>query len=189
MSTTPAAAELIARLDPAVRLGAVEVVVPRVKIALEELLAAAPLRLPEPFRQPCADTYARRLLHRDDALGYTALVMVWGPGQATALHDHAGIWCVEAVVEGDVEVEQWELLEERAQGRCRFVHRNTRRSGVGAAGALIPPLEHHVLRNPSSTANAITLHVYGGEMTSCSVFVPEGGGIFRRAQREVAYSA
>ena len=189
MPAHTAADERIARRDPAVRLGAAEIVVPRVKTALEELLAAAPLRLPEPFRQPCADTYARRLLHRDDEIGYTALVMVWGPGQATALHDHAGIWCVEAVVEGEVEVEQWELLEERAEGRCRFVHRSTRRAGIGAAGALIPPLEHHVLRNPSPTANAITLHVYGGKKTSCSVFVPEVGGTFRRAQRELAYSA
>ena len=42
--------------------------------------------------------------------------MTWGPGQRTALHDHAGIWCVEGVMEGEMEVIRYELLEEGADG-------------------------------------------------------------------------
>ena len=56
--------------------------------------------LPDRFRVARAEGYARRLLHRNDRLGYTAVVMTWAPGQRTPLHDHAGIWCVEGVVEG-----------------------------------------------------------------------------------------
>ena len=50
---------------------------------------------------------------------YTAVVMTWGPGQKTPLHDHAGMWCVECVVEGELEVVQFDLMEQ-ADGRCRF---------------------------------------------------------------------
>ena len=46
--------------------------------------------------------------------------MTWGPGQGTPLHDHAGIWCVECVVEGEMEVRQYDLVEENA-GSFRFV--------------------------------------------------------------------
>ena len=49
--------------------------------------------------------------------------MTWGPGQRTALHDHAGIWCVEGVVEGEMAVTRYELLEEEEDGLCRFAER------------------------------------------------------------------
>ena len=41
-----------------------------------------------------------------------AVVMTWGPGQRTPLHDHAGIWCVEGVVEGRMDVTQYDLVEQ-----------------------------------------------------------------------------
>ena len=45
------------------------------------------------------------------------VVMTWGPGQKTALHDHAGIWCVECVVDGNMEVAQYDLMSEDATAR------------------------------------------------------------------------
>ena len=39
--------------------------------------------------------------------------MTWGPGQGTPLHDHAGMWCVEGVLEGRIEVARYDLLDER----------------------------------------------------------------------------
>ncbi|MFL6193534.1 MAG: cysteine dioxygenase [Thermoanaerobaculia bacterium] len=176
---------LIDRLRDAVRLGDVTAIANRIKQDLEEFIPAEGLILPDRFRQPKADSYARRLLYKDDELGFTALVMTWGPGQRTALHDHAGIWCVEGVLEGAMEVTRWELLAED-DGICRFAERGTVPARAGSAGALIPPFEHHVLANARNQPS-LTLHVYGGEMTSCDIFESFGDGLFRRVTRSLKY--
>jgi 3-mercaptopropionate dioxygenase len=178
---------LIERLCEAVRLGDIEAITQKIKSDLESFIPAEGLRLPERFRRVKPDSYARRLLYRDPELGFTALVMTWGPGQRTALHDHAGIWCVEGVVEGEMEVSRYEMLSEEADGRCHFVERAQVAATAGTAGALIPPFEHHVLANARSDRPSLTLHVYGGEMDHCDVFEPLGEGLYRRRSRALSY--
>src|SRR5947208_2787548 len=163
---------LIERLREAVRLRDVTAIAERIKHELENLIPDEGLRLPQHFRTPLPDHYARRLLYSDPELGFTALVMTWGPGQQTALHDHAGIWCVEGVLEGEMAVHRYELMEESADGACRFETRDSVKATAGNAGALIPPFEHHVLANALPDRASLTLHVYGGEMTHCDIFQP-----------------
>ncbi|MEA2600753.1 MAG: 3-mercaptopropionate dioxygenase [Acidobacteriota bacterium] len=177
---------LIDRLCEAVRLGEVHAITERIKDDLESFIPARGLTLPERFRQARPDRYARRLLYRDGDLGFTAVVMTWGPGQRTPLHDHAGIWCVEGVMEGEMEVTRYELLAEEAGGLYRFAERDSAQARAGSAGALIPPFEHHVLGNAQPDQVALTLHVYGGEMNHCDVFQPEGS-LYRRCSKQLSY--
>src|SRR5437016_6100928 len=136
---------LIARLREAVLLGDVEAITQRIKHDLEDFIPAEGLRLPEPFRQSRPDRYCRRLLHRDAELGWTALIMTWAGGQRTELHDHSGIWCVEGVVEGEMAVTRYDLVEQPAEDAYRFVERDRVEAHAGSAGALIPPYEYHIL--------------------------------------------
>lgn len=195
ISTIEGAGELVAVLDEAVRLREPGAITERLKNDLERLLGERRLVLPERFRAPRSDTYARRLLHRDPELDYCAVVMTWAPGQRTPLHDHAGCWCVEGVVEGEMEVVRFEPLEASpavagdADAWWRFRRCETLSAGVGEAGALIPPLEHHVLGNPRRDRIAMTLHVYPGEMRRCSIYEPTGDGWWRRREHELAYHA
>lgn len=165
--------KLIAKIDAAVTLEDPGAIARGVKAALEDAIGTRSIVLPERFHRVRAEGYARRLLHRNDRLGYTAVVMTWGPGQGTPLHDHAGIWCVEGVLEGRMDVTQFDLVEE-ADDDCRFVAKGSVRAAVGSAGCLIPPFEYHVLANAVDTPS-LTLHVYGGEMTTCHVFEPVPG--------------
>jgi len=179
---------LIERLCDAVRLGDVDAIAEQIKNDLESFIPSEGLILPERFRKVKPDSYARRLLYSDPGLGFTALVMTWGPGQRTALHDHAGIWCVEGVLEGEMEVDRYELLEEGEDGLCRFAERGAVRAVAGSAGALIPPFEHHVLANARPDKASLTLHVYGGEMNHCDIFEPLGeAGSYRRLSRQLSY--
>lgn len=175
------------RLREAVRLGDVQRITRRVQQHLTEVLGGCGLELDERFYEPRPDTYARRLLHRDDDLGFTVVVMTWGPGQATPVHDHAGIWCVEGVLEGMMEVTQLELVEEDDAGRCRFVEQGHTVTGVGSSGALIPPFEYHSLGNALDDRLSVTVHVYGGEMAGCSVFEPQADGSFLRRRKSLSY--
>jgi len=186
---------LIERLRDAVRLRDIPAITARIKYELETFIPEEGLRLPQRFRTPLPDHYARRLLYRDLELDFTAIVMTWGPSQRTALHDHAGIWCVEGVVEGEMEVHRYELIAEQEPEVFRFVAQGRAHASAGSAGALIPPFEHHVLANPRPDRVALTLHVYGGDMDHCSVFEPvdpvepTGSGLYRRHRHALEYTA
>jgi predicted metal-dependent enzyme (double-stranded beta helix superfamily) len=169
-----------------VRGGDIDLITRRIKEDLSGQIKGRGVDLPPSYRRTCPDHYARRLLYRDPELPLTAVVMAWAPSQQTPLHDHAGIWCVEGVVEGEMEVIRFELVEER-DDRCRFNEVERLRAGTGSAGALIPPLEYHVLRNPTDRT-VITLHVYGGEMDRCGVFLPQPDGSWRREEKALSYS-
>lgn len=187
---------LVDRLERAVRLRDPAAITARIQTDLEALLSAGELCLPERFRRSRPDHYARRLLHRDPDLDYTVVVMAWGPGQKTPLHDHDGSWCVEGVVEGEIQVTRYELMDGPVQGTedlFHFCRRDTLRAAPGEAGALIPPLEHHVLGNARENGLAVTLHVYQGEMARCATFEPvarEGEeGLYRRRIHALGYDA
>lgn len=189
----------IDRLSEAVREGDPGRITRRVKGLLEGRVAAGELDLPEAVRRPRREGYARRLLHRDPELDFTVLVMAWGPGQGSLLHDHAGLWGVEIVAEGEMEIESYELLEQPEPldpacladpdecGLCRFLPLGVDRQGVGQSGVLLPPREYHVVRNAVPDGTSITLHVYGGELDRCQVFLPERDGRHRREERRLSY--
>ena len=92
--------ELVARLETAVDAKSPEAITARVKADLEDLLGRSALSIPDWFRVARPDCYARRLCNKDPADRFTAVVMTWGPGQGTPVHDHGGLWCVEGVIEG-----------------------------------------------------------------------------------------
>ena len=186
----PEIAELVRQLDRAVELGDVHRTTAAIKRTLSDLIRAGEIVLPPKFFAPLPDTYARRLLHRDDERGYNAIVMTWGPGQGTALHDHGGIWCVEGVVAGEMAVIQYELTDS-ADEIYRFAPRGRVHALAGASGALIPPFEYHTLANALPDRVSVTLHVYGGEMKLCHLFEPVADpsrlpdSAFRRVEKQL----
>ena len=173
------------RLDAVIHAERIDRVPELVKAILVDSMQGGTLAVPDSFRSPIEGTYARRLLHRDPEGQYTMVVMTWGPGQKTALHDHAGIWCVECVVDGRMEVAQFDLRAEH-DGRYEFAERSRVVAGRGSAGCLIPPFEYHTLGNAAQTPS-VTLHVYGGEMDHCHVFEPLEDGSYRRVRKDLAY--
>jgi predicted metal-dependent enzyme (double-stranded beta helix superfamily) len=114
--------------------------------------------------------------------------MVWDRGQGTPLHDHAGMWCVECVYRGRIRVTSYSAHGGNPEtGVVRFQKENVVHAGKAEAGALIPPFEYHVLENAAETP-AVTIHVYGGDMTYCHIFEPVEGG-WRRKFKELRYTS
>ena len=184
----PGLAELIARLDRSVEAGSTEAITAAVKKDLEFLLGGRRLALPQEFMVPLSDHYARRLLHRDPRGRYSAIVMTWGPGQGTAVHDHGGLWCVEGVVDGEIAVTQY-LVQRDPDGYYRVNPIGSLLAGTGSAGCLIPPTDHHVLANARPAKASITLHVYGGDLDDCKVFLPATpDGRYEEATRMLSFN-
>lgn len=178
---------LIDLVDRSVRMDDVDETVDAIKGELCRLIRRGGIEIPERVTRPVPGHYARRLLHRDEKLGYSIVAMSWGPGQSTAIHDHSGMWCVEGVWAGSINVRQYELMERDDSDRFRFEPRNSYEAGPGSAGCLIPPYEYHLIENPCDQGTAVSVHIYGGEMRSCHVFEPEGDGWYRCCERALAY--
>ena len=158
--------------------------VQEVKDRLVRLLGK-PGWLPEACRVGDPGGYARHLVYREEGGGFCVVGMVWGPGQKTAIHDHAGVWCVEGVYEGQIEVTRFDPQGEVGD-RVRFTPGPVICAGVGACGALIPPVEYHQIANRTE-ATAISLHIYGRDLEVCHVFHPLGGDLYERELKRMHY--
>ncbi|MBS0212145.1 MAG: cysteine dioxygenase family protein [Proteobacteria bacterium] len=175
----PGRDRLLAAIDDAVSRGDDQAVTKAVRHALCRLIRDPDVRLPAFVHEPIADHYARREIYRSPRHGYSVVAMTWGSGQGTPVHDHAGLWCVEGVWRGELEITQYELLESDGE-RFRFRAGGGMQAGPGSAGSLIPPHEFHTIRNPSPDAIAVTLHIYQAVMERCSKFHPLGGEWYAR---------
>ncbi|HKY33385.1 MAG TPA: cysteine dioxygenase family protein [Candidatus Polarisedimenticolia bacterium] len=166
---------------------ATEAIVNGVKNRLSELIRTRPV-LPESVRAPGGGDYARHLLYQDPSGRFEIVIMAWSPGQATPVHDHSGIWCVEGVVDGVIDVTRYDVTEGAHPGTARMEALEVIRAGLGECGALIPPVEFHRIANPYPSP-ALTLHVYGGRMRSCRVFTERPDGGFDVATRELGFAS
>jgi len=183
---SPLLEELIALLDEAASITATTGCCQGVKDALEKIVASGNDFIDPHFLVPDATKYARRLLHKDPLGRYAAMVMVWDVGQGTALHDHAGMWCVECVYRGRIKVVSYSMQGNEGD-EYRFSPEKVVYAGPGEAGALIPPFDYHTMENAMDVP-AITLHVYGGEMKWCNAFLPNENG-YKLERRELSYTA
>lgn len=177
----PGRSKMIDALDVAVVQSDTAQVMRSLRDALCKMIRASEVELPCCTGETCADHYARRELYRSDEHGYCVVAMTWGPGQGTPIHDHCGMWCVEGVWRGELEVVQYELLDREAQ-RYRFRPAGAIQAGPGSAGSLIPPHEYHTIRNPSDDTLTVSLHIYQNRMTTCSVFEPMGAEWYVRGE-------
>ncbi len=180
----PGRDRLIAALDAAVALGEDRAITDALRKSLCELMDDAAVALPAAVMEPVDDHYARRELHASREHGYAVIAMTWAPGQGTMIHDHCGMWCVEGVWRGRLEITQYELAEQD-DPRYRFVPVGTIEARTGSAGSLIPPHEYHTIRNPSDEDIAVSLHVYQRPMVRCGIYSDhgEGDGWLRRSER------
>jgi predicted metal-dependent enzyme (double-stranded beta helix superfamily) len=167
----PGSRELIDAIDIAVAKPTTHDITDTLRKSLCRLIQANEVKLPACVYEPNETHYARRELYRSEDHGYCVVAMTWGPGQGTPIHDHDGMWCVEGVWNGALEIVQYELVEHKSEHYC-FQPVGSMQAGAGSAGSLIPPHEYHSIRNPSENTVTVSLHVYSGAMTQCSVFQP-----------------
>jgi predicted metal-dependent enzyme (double-stranded beta helix superfamily) len=182
----PGAQRLVDALDQAICRDCPNEITDQLRHTLCRLIRDPEVKLPDCVFEPVGDHYARRELYRSEDHGYSVIAMTWGPGQGTPIHDHDGMWCVEGVWYGLLEITPYELTARQDSERYRFESRGTMIAGAGSAGSLIPPHEYHTIMNPSDNDVAVSLHIYRGPMTSCSVFRPLQDSWYQRDQRQLS---
>ncbi len=180
----PGRDKLVNAIDDAVIAGDEHAITATLRNSLSRMIRDHDVVLPACVFEPIEDHYARREIYRSAEHGYSVVAMTWGPSQGTPIHDHCGLWCVEGVWDGELEITQYELLE-TAGDRARFRAAGGMVAGPGSAGSLIPPHEYHSIRNTSNDEVAVSVHIYKAQMEECSMFVPQDGEWFIRAAQSL----
>ena len=114
----------------------------------------------------------RWLLTERSTPAISVLVMAWSPNHHTPVHDHGGLWGLELALHGALEVQNYQRDDD---GSLREISRDW--LGPGDASWFDNDEKHmHRCRNLSRHETALTLHVYGGNLSQYLVYEPAGQG-------------
>jgi predicted metal-dependent enzyme (double-stranded beta helix superfamily) len=117
--------------------------------------------------------YRRHQVVTDEAYGFTVVVLLWEPGACTPIHDH-DTWCVYGLLQGRLEVTNYGVVEDDGVGLIRLREVSREQLDAGILGDnRDPTTEVHRVRNTGSE-RAISLHVYGCDLTKRTLFHGRG---------------
>lgn len=117
--------------------------------------------------------------------GISVLVMAWPANYMTPVHDHAGLWGLELSLSGALEVDAY-VRGDDAQLR----HQSRTWLGPGDATWFDADQGYaHRCRNLSQADTALSLHVYGGNLSKYTAYEQPGPAdhwVARPRQSELA---
>jgi len=162
----------LAALAPAPTIAAIEHLSSR--LAEQALLLDAPRSENFPADEP--ERYRRHLIAGGSEQPYSALLIAWPAAHRTPIHDHAGLWGIELVLDGALEVEEFTIGGELEQPQ--LTAQRTLMLGTGDAAVFTGRRYAHRCRNLSPTRPALSLHVYGGVLDRYHAFQTDARGSY-----------
>ena len=128
--------------------------------ALLERLVAVDDWLPASFAEPDPACYRQYLLHCDARERFSVVSFVWGPGQATPIHDHT-VWGLVGVLRGA----ELSLGYRRGEDDALRPAGPARRLKPGEVEALSPAAgDVHRVENAYPDRTSVSIHVYGANI-------------------------
>lgn len=129
--------------------------------------------------------YTRNLV--DEGNGrFNLMVLCWGEGHGSAIHDHADAHCVMKVLQGELCETRyaWPSIKEQNDNEKELeeLEKNTLR--VNEICYINDSLGLHRVENPSTVNPAVSLHLYSPPFSTCSVFNKQTG---RRSTCKVTF--
>ena len=126
--------------------------------------------------------YTRNLVEDNDML--EMIVIVWGPGQGSRVHDHANSNCWMAVLSGSVIEAHYrpsqdgmpympgdeQPNEDGSLASAELVQVNQRKGSAGDVMHIHDRIALHAVHNASDAEMAVTLHVYSPPIRVVKVF-------------------
>ena len=141
-----------------------------------------------PYGQVSRGLYTRLLLnaHADP---FQIVVVLWGPGSSSPIHDHQGTVGAVALLDGMTCETKYARLGETSAGTRLSCGQTT----VLDASTVSPILtdeagQLHAMHNPSN-AWAATVHVYLTPVTDFHIYEPLGDDHYRRIPRQLWFDA
>jgi predicted metal-dependent enzyme (double-stranded beta helix superfamily) len=128
--------------------------------------------LPAEFAQPSPERYQQYVLHVDSAQRFSVVSFVWGPGQATPVHDHR-VWGLIGMLRG---AEDAQAFQRDSSGALHALGA-PQRLLPGQVEAVSPRIgDIHQVRNAFDDRTSISIHVYGGNIGAVqrAVYLADG---------------
>jgi predicted metal-dependent enzyme (double-stranded beta helix superfamily)/rhodanese-related sulfurtransferase len=128
--------------------------------------------LPTEYAQPNPERYQQFLLYADPDDRFSVVSFVWGPGQATPIHDHT-VWGMIGMLRG---AELCQHFAKTPQGQWQPNGEQSRLE-AGDVEAVSPTIgDVHRVWNAHADQVSISIHVYGGNIGKISrhVFHEDG---------------
>lgn len=135
----------------------------RVAEQLTQLMRGHPLQEADwsPYAHFDAEKYTRNLIALGRGNRFGLMVLAWGAGQASPIHDHAESHCVMRVLEGALVEELYSIKEGNAQ-----LERQKELPSGGVA-YIHDRIGWHRVRNASFERKALSLHLYAPPIEAC----------------------
>ena len=112
--------------------------------------------------------YTRTCAYFDDR--FELLLINWSRGAVSDIHDHGGQHCWLAVVDGTLEVENYDRLDDGGRaGRAEIVRRESAILETGQLDLRSAPFDIHRVANAGPSA-AVSLHVYARPLRYFGVY-------------------
>jgi predicted metal-dependent enzyme (double-stranded beta helix superfamily) len=140
--------------------------------ALLRTLVARDDWLPGAYAQPHPERYQQFLLHADSTERFSVVSFVWGPGQATPVHDHT-VWGLIGMLRGAEESQSYAERDGRTEPQGDAI-----RLAPGDVEAVSPAVgDVHRVRNLFDDRVSISIHVYGANIGAVRrhTYPAEGG--------------
>lgn len=147
---------------------------PKAKILLKELISSDSW-LPEFCTVPHPQYYQQFLLHADPLERFSVVSFVWGPGQATPIHDHM-VWGLIGMLRGS---EKGQRFERGQDGTLQPIGQEETLM-PGDIDEVSPTIgDIHLVKNAFADKTSISIHVYGGNIGGVQrhVYDPTSGVI------------
>ena len=128
--------------------------------------------LPDAFARADPTRYQQFLLHADPAGRFSVVSFVWGPGQATPVHDHT-VWGLIGMLRGAEYSQPYAV-----QGDAVVPQGEAVRLEPGHVEAVSPTVgDVHRVHNACDDRVSISIHVYGADIGTVRrhTYPPEGG--------------
>jgi predicted metal-dependent enzyme (double-stranded beta helix superfamily) len=129
--------------------------------------------LPDVYAQPDPVRYRQYLLYRDPDARFSVVSFVWGPGQATPIHNHT-VWGLVGMLRGAEVAERYEP----DGGSLRLV--GSERLEPGDVDAVSPRIgDVHRVSNAVVDGTSVSIHLYGADIGAVERAVFDSAGVPR----------
>ncbi|CAI4230103.1 unnamed protein product [Auanema sp. JU1783] len=112
--------------------------------------------------------YTRNLVDTGNGK-YNLIVLCWGPGMCTNIHDHSGSHCFVKMLQGSL-LESRFAFPESSEHIGPLNRTGEVQVDVDEVTYMSDQLGLHRMENPSHSENAVSLHVYSPAYEECHLF-------------------
>lgn len=126
--------------------------------------------------------YTRNLV--DEGNGrFNLMLLAWGEGMGSSIHDHSDSHCCMKILEGELKETMYDWPEDRdcraeegeEIGSDGMKKKSARLLGQGKVAYINDSIGLHRVENPSDSTRAVSLHVYSPPFAECQSFDERSG--------------